>query len=143
MMNPAMNNMNMMNMGNMGNIGTMYPGMNNMNMINSMNMGMSPMMNMNMMIPQRMINSGPITPVKIEDNEGWTLTFEKDGKETKIKISPDKTVLEAGNMFKLKANLAGDLKLKYKYGSKFLDNSLQLCQSGLIEDSKINVVVEA
>ena len=104
------------------------------------------MMNMNMMnmaIPQRMINSGPITPVKIEDNEGWTLTYEKDGKETKIKISPDKTVLEAGNIYKLKANIASDLKLKYKYGSKFLDNSLQLCQSGLIDDSKINVVVEA
>ena len=125
MMNPGMNNMNMMNMG------MMNPGMNNMNM-----------MNMNMMMPNGMVNSGNFgmnLSQKIEDNEGWTITYEKDGTETQLKISPDKTILEAGNVYKLKANLKGDLK--YKYGTKYLDGSLQLCQSGLVDGAKITVEV--
>ena len=116
---------------------------NNMNMMNmGMNMGM---MNVNMM-PNRMassmgpLNLGMMNPnlnVKIEDNEGWTIKYEKDGTETTLKISPDKTILEAGNVYKLKANIKSELK--YKYGSKYLDSSLQLCQSGLVDGSTINV----
>ena len=117
MMNQGMMNMGMMNMG-MMNMGMMNPGMMNMGM---MNPGM-------MKLPQNN---------KIEDDEGWTITYVKDGNETTIKISSDKTILEAGNIYKLKANQRGEMK--YKYGDKYLDSSLQLCQSGLVDNSKIIV----
>ena len=124
-MNMNKNNMMMtpgMNMG-MMNPGMMNMGMNNMNM---MNMGQNNMGMMNLSQNN-----------KIEDDEGWTITYVNNETETPIKISPDKTILEAGNIYKLKANLKGEMK--YKYGDKYLDCSLQLCQSGVVDNSKIIV----
>ena len=147
MMTPGMNMMGMMNMGMMNpgmmNMGMMNPGMMNMGMMNPglMNPGimtpgmMTPgMNNMNMMNMGMMNLSQKNT---IEDDEGWTITYVKDETETTIKISPDKTILEAGNIYKLKTNLKGEMK--YKYGDKYLDCSLQLCQSGLVNNATIFV----
>ena len=126
-----------LNMGMMG----MNPGMMNMGMMGMMTPGM---MNMGMMNPG-MMTPGMMTPGmmnmqnnKLEDDQGWTLTYVKDGKETLIKISPDKTIVEAGNIYKLKTNQKGELK--FKYADKFLDGSLQLCQSGVGDGGKIFVV---
>ena len=134
-----MMNMGMMNTGMMNN---MNMGMMNPGMMNNMNM-------MNMAMQQRMANSmGNLNlginlsqNLKIEDKSGWTLTYEKDGKKTTMKISPNKTVYEAGNMYKLETHLKEDFKLKYKHESKYLDTSLQLCQSGLMDGDTINVEV--
>ena len=112
MMNPMMMNGGMNNMMPMGGLG------NNMNMMN---------MNMNM---------------NIGDNEGWNLLFEeKNGNRTiNITISPDKTVREAINLYKIKANQDANTEMKFIFNGKQLANDLSLSQSGLQNNSKITVV---
>ena len=112
MMNPMMMNGGMNNMMPMGGMG------NNMNMMN---------MNMNM---------------NIGDNEGWNILFEeKNGDRTiNVTISPDKTVREAINLYKIKANQDANTEMKFIFNGKQLAYDLSLSQSGLQNNSKITVV---
>ena len=137
MMDPTMMNMNpmMMQMGGMNpmmmQMGGMNPmmmqmgGMNPMGMNNNFNMNMDMNMNMN-----------------IGDNQGWNLLFEEKNGESSITvtISPDKTVREAINLYKIKANKDANAQMKYIFNGKQLAYDLTLSQSGLQNNSKITVV---
>ena len=136
-------NMNMMNMNNMG----MNPMM-NMNMMNMNNMGMNPMMNMNnmgmnpMMNMQNMNNAIENMNKGLEDTNGWKITFIKDGKEETMKFSKDIIVNEALNKYKIKIGEAGNLKLKFVENKKPVSLSLKICQSGIMDGSKLLVEPE-
>ena len=110
-----MNNMNM-NMNNMNN-------MNNQMMMNflvqmQMNPQMMAMMNnpqyMAMMNNQMMMMNNPMGGgnIIIDDNQGWNLVFEKKsgGQTINLTISPEKTVKEAVNAYKLKSMEEGQMK---------------------------------
>ena len=126
-----MNNMNMMGMGGMNNMMGMG-GMNNM-------MGMGGMNNMNMMGMggMDMMNQDS---VKIDDNKGWNLIFEnQNDKQTyNIRISENKTVQEAINMYKIKSGRQG--KMKFIFNNKELCADFKICQSGLNNLSRILVI---
>ena len=155
----GMNNMDMMNaMGGMNNMDMMNPmgGMNmmnpmngmcdmNINMMNAMggmnNMNvnmMNPMGGMNMMNQMNMMNTDS---VKLEDNNGWNLIFENQNDRTtvNVKISENKTVKEAINLYKLKANRTKE-KLKFVFNNKELFTEMRICASGLNNMSKILVI---
>ena len=99
-------------------------------------------MNMNpMMMNMNMMNMMPMN-VSIGDNQGWNLIFEeKQGnRRTIIRISPDKTVQEAINLYKIKTNKKNNENIKFIYNGKQLYPSLQLCQSGLSNNNVITVI---
>ena len=130
MMDPSMMNMMnpmMMGMGGMG-------GMGGMNMMN-------PMM-MNGMMPMGEMNNNMNMNMNIGDNQGWNLLFEeKNGERTiNVTISPDKTVREAINIYKIKANQDSEAQIKFIFNGKQLAYDLTLSQSGLQNNSKITVV---
>ena len=145
----GMDDMNMMNaMGGMGNMNMMNAmgGMGNMNMMNAMggmgNMNMmNPMGGMNMMNQMGGMNMMNTDSVKLDDNKGWNLFFENqnDRKIITIKISENKTVKEAINMYKIKANRTNE-KLKFVFNNKELFDEMKICQSGLNDHSKILVI---
>ena len=134
-MNPM--GMNTMGMNPMGMDPTM--GMNPMGMNP---MGMNPMgMNPMGMNPMGINPMGMNKNVTIGDNEGWNLIFEdkKGNKRITVTISPDKTVQEAINIYKIKANL-DDNQAKFIFNGKSLCTTLTLSQSGLNNNNVITVV---
>ena len=151
-----MNNMNMMGMGgmDMNNMNMMGMGgmdMNNMNMMgmggmnNMMGMGgMNNMMGMggmnNMMGMGGMNNMMNQDSVKVDDNKGWNLIFEnQNDKQTyNIRISENKTVQEAINLYKIKSGRDG--KMKFIFNNKELFAEMKICQSGLSNLSRILVI---
>ena len=146
-MNPNMMGMNpMMNMGMNQNMMGMNPNMMGMNPMMNMGMnqnmmgmnpnmmGMNPMMNMNNAIEN--MNKG------LEDTNGWKITFIKDGKEETMKFSKDIIVNEALNKYKIKIGEAGNLKLKFVENKKPVSLSLKICQSGIMDGSKLLVEPE-
>ena len=139
-------NMNNMNM-NMNNINMM----NNQMMMNYlMQMNMNPQMMAMMMNnpqfmammnnPMMMNNPAAGGNFSIEDNQGWNLVFEKKsgGPTINLTISPEKTVTEAVNAYKLKSMEEG--QMKFIFNGKELPYSLKICQSGLNNGSKILVI---
>ena len=120
--------MNMMNqMAGMNGMGGM-----NMNMMNQMaGMGGMNMMGMNMMNQDS---------VNIDDNKGWNLIFEnQNDKQTyNIRISENKTVQEAINLYKIKSGRNG--KMKFIFNNKELCPDFKICASGLNNLSRILVI---
>ena len=80
--------------------------------------------------------------MSIGDNDGWNLIFEeKQGnKRTIIRISPDKTVQEAINLYKIKTNKKNNDIIKFIYNGKQLFPSLPISQSGLSNNNVITVI---
>ena len=151
MMNPmSMNPMSMNPMG-MNPMGMDQMGMNPMGMgMNPMGMGMNPMgMGMNPMgmgmnpigMGMNPMGMNPTKSVTIGDKEGWNLIFEdkKGNKRINVTISPDKTVQEAINTYKIKANLE-DAQAKFIFNGKSLCTTLTISQSGLTNNGVITVV---
>ena len=150
LMNQMMMNNNM-NMGNM-NMGNMN--MQNMNMMNMnlMMMNMNPMMMMNMnpmmmnmnqnMMMNNMMGANNMQNMNIGDNQGWNLIFqEKQGnKMTIITISPDKTVNEAINLYKIRENIDNNEMIKFIFNGKQLIPSLKLSEAGL-DNNKVILVI--
>ena len=120
----------MMGMGGMNNMMGMG-GMNNMMAMGGMN-NMMGMGGMNNMMNQH--------SVKIDDNQGWNLIFEnQNDKQTyNIRISENKTVNEAINLYKIKSGREG--KMKFIFNNKELCTDLKICQSGLNNLSRILVI---
>ena len=109
--------------------------------MNPMGMGMNPMgMGMNPMGMNPM-GMNPTKSVTIGDKEGWNLIFEdkKGNKRINVTISPDKTVQEAINTYKIKANLE-DAQAKFIFNGKSLCTTLNISQSGLTNNGVITVV---
>ena len=138
-MNPmGMNPMGMNPMG-MNPMGMNPMGMNPMGMNP---MGINPMgINPMGMNPMGINPMGMNKNVTIGDNEGWNLIFEdkKGNKRITVTISPDKTVQEAINIYKIKANL-DDNQAKFIFNGKSLCTTLTLSQSGLNNNNVITVV---
>ncbi len=147
-----MNNMNNMNMNNnfnpmmMNNNPMMMNMMNNPMMMNMMNNPMMMMMMMNMMNGGNMGgNMGNVGNVNIESNNpnDWNIIFEKkNGAQIiNIRISPDSTVQNAINIYKLKTNTQEkDDEIKFIYNGKNLNYGLKISESGLINGAKITVI---
>ena len=132
-----MNNMNMMGMGGMD--------MNNMNMMNQINMmnqmnQMNLMNQMNQLKQMNQMNMMNQNSVNLDDNKGWNLIFEnQNDKQTyNIRISENKTVQEAINMYKIKSGREG--KMKFIFNNKELFAEMKICQSGLSNLSRILVI---
>ena len=127
-MSPGMGGMNPMGMGGMNPMG--MGGMNPMGMG-----GMNPM-GMGGMSPGQIPNG----TISIEDIQGWNLIFENqnDKKLVTIRISEQKTVKEAINMYLLKSGRTD--KCKFIFNRNELDPEMIICQSGLLNLSKIKVI---
>ena len=145
MMNNMLNMMMMNNMNNpmmMNNMNNMNPMMmNNMNNMNPMMMNnMNPMMmNQMMMLLQNMNNNNGGN--NNNNNNSWNLIFEKKaGDQTvNISVSPDSTVLEAINLYKLKVGQI-DQEMKFIFNGKQLDHSLKVSEAGLNNLARITVI---
>ena len=122
---------------------------NNMMNINNNIQGMSMAMNNNMMGMQGMNMIMPMNGmmnnmnfgmqnVNLYDPEGWTLLFENNKKITNIKISEQKLFKEAINMYKEKSGYTNDCK--FIFNGKELNPEFKICQSGLMNYSKIIVI---
>ena len=101
------------------------------------------MMQMMMNNPQMMAmmnNPGGGGNISIDDSQGWNLVFEKKsgGPTINLTISPEKTVTEAINAYKIKSMQDGEMK--FIFNGKELPYSLKICQSGLNNGSKILVI---
>ena len=96
---------------------------------------------MNMMNQMNGMNMMNTDSVNLEDNKGWNLIFENQNDRTtvNIKISENKTVKEAINLYKLKSNRTKE-KLKFVFNNKELFSEMRICQSGLNNMSKILVI---
>ena len=127
--------MNMMGMGGMDNMNMMGMGGMDMNM-----MGMGGMDNMNMMNQMNQMNMMNQDSTNLDDNKGWNLIFEnQNDKQTyNIRISENKTVKEAINMYKIKSGREG--KMKFIFNNKELFAEMKICQSGLSNLSRILVI---
>ena len=79
------------------------------------------MMNNQMMMMNNVAGGGNIS---IDDNQGWNLVFEKKsgGPTVNLTISPEKTVTEAINAYKLKSMEEG--QMKFIFNGKELPYSL-------------------
>ena len=127
------NNINNNMINNMMNINN-----NMLNMTMGMNNNMMGMQGMNMIMPMNgMMNFGMQT-INLDDPEGWTLLFENNKKITNIKISEQKLVKEAINMYKVKTGYTKHCK--FIFNSMELFPELKICQSGLMNNSKIIVI---
>ena len=135
-----MNNIN--NMNNMNNMNN--PMM--MNYLMQMQMQMNPQMmaqfmammnNQQMMMMNNMAGAGNFS---LDDSQGWNLIFEKKsgGGTINLTISPEKTVQEAVNAYKIKSMEDG--QMKFIFNGKELPYSLKICQSGLNNGAKILVI---
>ena len=132
-MNPQM--MAMMNPQMMAMMNPQMSMMNNPQMMQMMQM----MMN-NPQIMAMMNNPAGGGNISIDDNQGWNLVFEKKsgGPTINLTISPEKTVTEAINAYKIKSMQDGEMK--FIFNGKELPYSLKICQSGLNNGSKILVI---
>ena len=149
-MNPGMGGMNP-GMGGMNpGMGGMNPGMGGMNPGMGMG-GMNPFMGMGGMNP--LMGMGGVgfvgivptqfpggTNIVIEDQQGWNLIFENqnDKKSYSIRISEQKTVQEAINLYLLKSGRSPNCK--FIFNNKPLYPEMIICQSGLKNLSKILVI---
>ena len=149
-MNPGMGGMNP-GMGGMNpGMGGMNPGMGGMNPGMGMG-GMNPFMGMGGMNP--LMGMGGVgfvgivptqfplgTNIVIEDQQGWNLIFENqnDKKSYSIRISEQKTVQEAINLYLLKSGRSPNCK--FIFNNKPLYPEMIICQSGLQNLSKILVI---
>ena len=136
-MNPmGMGGMNPMGMGGMNPMG--MGGMNPMGMggMNPMGMGGMNPMGMGGMSPGQIPNG----TISIEDIQGWNLIFENqnDKKLVTIRISEQKTVKEAINVYLLKSGRTD--KCKFIFNNKELYPEMIICQSGLQPLSRILVI---
>ena len=144
-MNPGMGGMNPgMGMGGMNpGMGGMNPGMGMGGMNPFMGMGgMNPLMGMGGVgfvgiVPTQFPGG---TNIVIEDQQGWNLIFENqnDKKSVTIRISEQKTVKEAINMYLLKSGRTD--KCKFIFNNKELYPEMIICQSGLQNLSRILVI---
>ena len=151
-MNPGMGGMNP-GMGGMNpGMGGMNPGMGMGGMNPFMGMGgMNPFMGMGGMNP--LMGMGGVgfvgivptqfpggTNIVIEDQQGWNLIFENqnDKKSYSIRISEQKTVQEAINLYLLKSGRSPNCK--FIFNNKPLYPEMIICQSGLQNLSKILVI---
>ena len=153
-MNPMMmNNMNGMNpmmMNNMNGMNGMNPMMmNNMNGMNPMMMNPMMMNNMNGMNPMMMNNMNPMMNMmnmnqnmNIGDAQGWNIIFEEKSGNARVNItlSSDKKVIEAINLYKLKANRNNEENIKFIFNGKTLATELSLSQAGLTDNAVITVI---
>ena len=164
-MNPGMGGMNPgMGMGGMNpgmGMGGMNPGMGMGGMNPGMGMGgMNPFMGMGGMNPfmgmggmNPLMGMGGVgfvgivptqfpggTNIVIEDQQGWNLIFENqnDKKSYSIRISEQKTVQEAINLYLLKSGRSPNCK--FIFNNKPLYPEMIICQSGLQNLSKILVI---
>ena len=149
-MNPGMGGMNP-GMGGMNpGMGGMNPGMGGMNPGMGMG-GMYPFVGMGGMNP--LMGMGGVgfvgivptqfplgTNIVIEDQQGWNLIFENqnDKKSYSIRISEQKTVQEAINLYLLKSGRSPNCK--FIFNNKPLYPEMIICQSGLQNLSKILVI---
>ena len=149
-MNPGMGGMNP-GMGGMNpGMGGMNPGMGGMNPGMGMG-GMYPFVGMGGMNP--LMGMGGVgfvgivptqfpggTNIVIEDQQGWNLIFENqnDKKSYSIRISEQKTVQEAINLYLLKSGRSPNCK--FIFNNKPLYPEMIICQSGLKNLSKILVI---
>ena len=157
-MNPMMNDMNGM-MGNpmmgnpmMGNPMMGNPMMGNPMMVNPMmgnpmmgnGMMGNPMMGNGMMGNPMMGNGmmGNAPNMSIGDSSGWNLIFEEKSGNSRIniRINSDKTVQEAINLYKIKANIENNNNIKFIFNGKTLATQLSLSQAGLQDNSIITVI---
>ena len=109
-------------------------------MAKAMNNNMMGMQGMNMIMPMNgMMNFGMQT-INLDDPEGWTLLFENnwDKNITNIKISEQKLVKEAISIYKVKTGYTKHCK--FIFNSMELFPELKICQSGLMNNSKIIVL---
>ena len=144
-----MNNMNGMNPMMMNNMNGMNPMM--MNNMNGMN-GINPMMMNNMNPMMNMMNMNNMNPMmnmmnmnqnmNIGDAQGWNIIFEEKSGSSRItiRISPDKKVIEAINLYKLKANRSNEENIKFIFNGKTLATELSLSQAGLNDNATITVI---
>ena len=109
-------------------------------MNNQMMMNFLMQMQMNPQMMAMMNNPGGGGNISIDDSQGWNLVFEKKsgGPTINLTISPEKTVTEAINAYKLKSMEEG--QMKFIFNGKELPYSLKICQSGLNNGSKILVI---
>ena len=107
---------------------------NQMNM-NIPNPNMMQMMQMQMMM--NMMNNN----MEYDPNQ-WTLIFEeRNDFKTYIRISPDKTIREAINLYKIRTNRTEDEnEIKFVFEGKLLNYNLTIAQSNLKNNSKIVVL---
>ena len=111
---------------------------------NMMNMGMPNMMGMSNMPMGNMAAMGNMAGMGnlpgIDDAQGWNLIFENQNDRSNIivTISEQKTIKEAINLYRLKANRVDECK--FLFNSKQLSPELRICESGLKNQSKILVV---
>ena len=150
-MGMGMAGVNPMGMGGMNpGMGGMNPGMGGMNPGMGMG-GMNPFMGMGGMNP--LMGMGGVgfvgivptqfplgTNIVIEDQQGWNLIFENqnDKKSYSIRISEQKTVQEAINLYLLKSGRSPNCK--FIFNNKPLYPEMIICQSGLQNLSKILVI---
>ena len=144
MNNPMMmNNMNMNNPMMMNNMNMNPMMMNNMNMNPMMmnNMNMNPMMMNQMMMMFQNMNNGNNANNANNNNTLWNLVFEKKNGEQSVNlsISPNSTVQEAINLYRIRTNQVND-EIKFIFNGKQLDYSLSISQSGLNNGAKITVI---
>ena len=88
----------------------------------TIDMGTNPMGNMGMdpTMMNQVMGMNPMKSVTISDTEGWNLIFEdkKGNKKITVTISPDKTVQEAINTYKIKAGLDANENAKFIFNGK-------------------------
>ena len=129
----------------------MNPMMMNQMMMNNMNPMMMNQMNMNPMMMNQM-NMNPMMLMMFQNMNNynnnnnnqqlWNLYFQtKKGTEQAVMIvvSPEATVKEAINLYRIKTNQLNDA-INFIFNGKQLDFNLKLSQSGLANASTITVI---
>ena len=117
---------------------------NMMNNIPNLNMGMNNMMNlqgMNLPMPMNAMNNNIVNfNLPNENFEKWNLCFENKlyGKTINVKISPEKFVKEAIDIYLQKTGITD--QLKYIFNGEDLIPELKINQSGLMNLSTITVI---
>ena len=101
--------------------------------------GMMPNMGMGGMNPAMWMGGMMPGMEFIEDKNEWNLIFENEDKESvTIRINKEKLVKEAISIYLLKSGRTD--KCKFIFRNKELFPEMRICQSGLSNSSKINVI---
>ena len=103
----------------------------------NMQMQMNQMMMNQMMMNQMMVNNNLNSD---EEYKRWNLIFDmkKNNTRTAVQISPEKKIIEAINMFKLKINCKE--RMRFRFNGKDLNPDLTINKSGLSNNSVITVL---
>ena len=83
-----------------------------------------------------------MNPMENNYNEKWILYFEEQVTEKiiPIKISPEKTIMEAINLYKIRRFVPFSKDLKFIFNGKELFPDLKIHKTGLFRNSRILVV---